>query len=115
MSLDVYLIAEADTGASEPYQVQVYEANITHNLNRMAKEAGIYEELWRPDEIGITHACELIRPLRSGANAMYLDPPRFQALNPENGWGSYDDFLPWLEKYIAACQEHPKTKVKVSR
>jgi hypothetical protein len=45
---------------------EVYTANITHNLNRMAKEAGIYKHLWRPDEIGITLAGELIEPLQSG-------------------------------------------------
>ena len=35
---------------------EVYSANITHNLNTMADEAGIYKHLWRPDEIKITKA-----------------------------------------------------------
>lgn len=30
---------------------EVYEANITHNLNKMAQEAGIYTALWRPSEL----------------------------------------------------------------
>ena len=30
----------------------------------MAKEADIYQHLWRPDEIGITKAAELIPPIR---------------------------------------------------
>ena len=33
-----------------------YSANITHNLGKMAEEAGIYKHLWRPEEIGITKA-----------------------------------------------------------
>ena len=41
----------------------VYSANITHNLTKMADEAGIYECLWRPEEIGITKAGQLIEPL----------------------------------------------------
>lgn len=30
---------------------EVFDANITHNLNRMAGAAGIYEALWRPGEL----------------------------------------------------------------
>ncbi len=63
MSLDVYLEDETKprvcsccnqviTGSFE----EVYISNVTHNLNKMAGEAGIYEALWRPEEIGITHA-----------------------------------------------------------
>lgn len=42
----------------------LYDANITHNLNRMADEAGIYEHVWRPEEIGVTTAGS--SPRRSG-------------------------------------------------
>lgn len=37
---------------------EVYSANITHNLNRMAEAAGIYLALWRPSEMldPATHA-----------------------------------------------------------
>lgn len=54
MSLDVTL--------TDPSGTVLYEANITHNLNKMAAEAGIYECLWRPDEHGITHARQIIDP-----------------------------------------------------
>ena len=37
-----------------------YEANITHNLSRMAQDAGIYHYLWRPEEMNITQAGQLI-------------------------------------------------------
>src|SRR5690606_2662000 len=30
---------------------KVYSANITHNLGKMAYEAGIYEALWRPHRL----------------------------------------------------------------
>lgn len=55
----------------------VYSANITHNLNTMAKEAGIYKHLWRPEEIGITKASQLIEPLVAGLNALIADPEKF--------------------------------------
>jgi hypothetical protein len=46
---------------------------------------------------------------------MKADPNRFISLNPPNGWGSYDTFLPWLETYLAACEEHPDATVRASR
>jgi hypothetical protein len=45
---------------------EVYSANITHNLNTMADEAGIYEHLWRPDEIQITKAKEVCKIATNG-------------------------------------------------
>lgn len=48
----------------------VYDANITHNMGRMAGECGrLYEALWRPDEQGWTHARDLIEPLRDGTRS----------------------------------------------
>ena len=92
-----------------------YSANITHNLGRMAEEAGIYKHLWRPEEIGISKARQLIEPLSIGVALMKREPERFIALNPANGWGSYDGFVPWIERYIAACCEFPEAEVSVSR
>jgi hypothetical protein len=84
MSLDVYLMRTQPT--------EVYEANITHNLNKMAVEAGIYECLWRPDDIGITKAEQLIEPLTKGLALLKSDPRRFEAFNSPNGWGNVRAF-----------------------
>ena len=46
MSLSVYLSEE------------VYNSNITHNLNKMAAEAGIYRLLWYPEEEDLTFLYE---------------------------------------------------------
>ena len=109
MSLDVYL-------TKPPTQPEeVYSANITHNLNAMAQEAGVYDCCWRPDEHGMTKAWQLIGPLKAGIAAMKADPARFRKLDAENGWGKYDDFLPWLEEYLAACEANPSADVHVSR
>jgi len=125
MSLDVYLYGEqqpVDCRCQECghehtaiRQEYVYSANITHNLNVMAEEAGIYQCLWRPEEVGITHASQLIEPLRKGLAMMKADPLRFQKLNPSNGWGTYQDFIPWIEKYIVACEQYPDATIRVSR
>lgn len=107
MSLDVMLKKVMPT--------EVYSANITHNLGAMAREAGIYECLWRPEEIGITQAHQLIEPLRAGLSMMRAEPARFEAHNSPNGWGLYENFVTWIEKYLAACEEHPDAEVSVWR
>lgn len=56
---------------------EIFSANITHNLNKMADAAGIYMCLWRPDEIEITKASQLIEPLRNGLHTLISDPERF--------------------------------------
>jgi len=106
MSLDVHLIE--DDG-------EVYWANITHNLNTMAGHAGIYKYLWRPDEIGVTKARELIEPLRAGLRDLTERPTYFEGFNAENGWGKYEHFVPFVAKYLEACIAHPDARVNVSR
>lgn len=108
MSLDVYLTLPEPTRVPNGTGIFV-------NLGRMAELAGIYKHLWRPDEIGITKARQLIEPLPIGVALMNREPERFIALNPTNGWGSYKDFVPWIERYIAACCEYPDAEVSVSR
>lgn len=116
MSLNVYLRFEVDTGGPEAKRFTVFDANYTHNCNTMADEAGIYKHVWRPEECeDVQTAGDLIKPLRSGIKKMEDEPERFIALNPENGWGSYDTFLPWLRRYLEACIENPKATVFVSR
>lgn len=93
----------------------IYDANITHNLGKMAAEAGIYQHLWRPDEIGIETAGQLIEPLREGLARLKADPDQFAPYNPQNGWGNYDNLVAFVEKYLNACENNPGAKVKVSR
>ena len=107
MSLDVYLTAVRPT--------EVYSRNITHNLNKMAMEAGIFEALWRPEEIGIVRADQLIEPLTVGLEKLKADPEYYQKFNAPNGWGMYEHFVPFVEDYLQACKENPDAEVNVSR
>src|ERR1700729_1859519 len=86
---------------------EVYSANVTHNLNKMAGEAGIYEACWRPEEIGITKAKQLIESLRAGLEKLKADPKKYEAFDPPNGWGSYKNFVPWVAAYLSACEDYP--------
>jgi len=107
MSLDVYL--------TEVRETTIYDRNITHNLNKMAEEAGIYKHLWRPEEIGITKASQLIEPLRAGLGLLLTDPERFKKFNPPNGWGDYEGLVNFVSEYLATCEENPNASVRVSR
>lgn len=121
MSLDVYL-SEYDRPCPHCKQtilgfdgVERYSANITHNLAAMAEEAGIYKHLWRPEELGITQASELIIPLRDAVVLMQEDPSRFRKHNSPNGWGIYENFVTFVASYANACAEYPDSYVRVSR
>lgn len=107
MSLDVYL-----TG---PEQAELFSANITHNLNTMAEKAGIYQHLWRPDEIEVTKAAQLIVPLTVGLRKLAQMPEHFMQYNPPNGWGDYEGLVSFVEKYLIACIKNPDAEVSVCR
>lgn len=91
-----------------------YTQNITHNLRKMADEAGIYYAVWRPEEIGIRKAEQLIAPLRAAIAAMEANPAMFKKHDSPNGWGMYVNFLPWLKDYLAACERMPDAGVEAS-
>jgi hypothetical protein len=120
MSLDVYLNRKRylsyDEGKTYTEEnEQVYWANITHNLGKMAGEAGIYEALWRPEEIGKTKASEIIELLEKGLLDLKARPEYFEIFNSPNGWGMYEHFVPFVEKYLNACKEFPNAEISVSR
>lgn len=120
MSLGVYLhrnlYLSYDKGKTyEEKQETVYEANITHNLGKMADEAGIYEALWRPEEINIEKASELIPLLESALFDLKSRPEYYSKFNASNGWGLYENFVPFVENYLEACKKYPDALISVSR
>ena len=106
MSLDVYLYKEEE---------RVFDANITHNLNTMADKAGIYQALWRPEEIECTKAGEIIEILENGLADLKERPDYFKQFNASNGWGMYEHFIPFVEEYLNACKANPESTIEVSR
>lgn len=99
----------------EPVERRVFTANITHNLNSMADAAGLYMCLWRPEEIGITKAEQLIEPLAIGLKKLQDDPSSFEKHSPSNGWGTYAGLVEFVAEYLEACREYPSALVSVSR
>ena len=107
MSLDVTLFDENDC--------EVFSANITHNLNTMAGEAGLYKPLWRPEEIQALRAMDLIPYLELGIQKLVQYPSHYSTFNASNGWGTYDKFLPWCCRYLEACRKYPNSHITISR
>ena len=129
MSLDIDLYFKVPTGNTEESILKqiVFTANITHNLNRMADKASMYKALWhltkaedtfypRVDKnTPITLAKELLPYLEHGLNQLKSYPEFFKQFSASNGWGTYEDFVPWIEKLIQACKQYPDALLRVSR
>ena len=113
MSLDVYLLEKhcSHCGRGD----EIYDNNITHNLGKMAAEAGLYKALWRPDENGITTAQQLADAIEPGLADLKARPDHYKQFNAENNWGSYEDLVRFTEAYLDACREYPEALVRVSR
>ena len=112
MSLDFTLYMDVDTGGSEPYHIELFDANITHNLSHMAREAGLYDTLWNPPLN--TNADSLIPDMSAGLNILESRPQHFKKWDSPNGWGRYENLVNFTKRCLAACKEHPKAKVYIS-
>lgn len=140
MSLDVYLTRKLylsyDEGKTyEEKEEDVYNSNITHNLGEMADKSGIYEALWRPhrlkedynipendyfaeyefEEKTTTKAKDIIDFLEKGLADLKARPDYFKKFNSPNGWGMYEQFVPFVEEYLNACKEFPEAIVRTCR
>lgn len=123
MSLDFYLngpnhtvTCECSCGHRHQKEEleELFRRNITHNLNRMAAAAGIYDCLWRPDEHGLTKASQIIEPLRAGLARLEANPSTYRRFDAANGWGRYEHMVTFARAVLAACEAHPDADVRVS-
>lgn len=106
MSLDVTLYDE--TGI-------LFKANITHNLGRMAQCCGVYYACWRPEEINCEKAKHILPMLTDGIEVLVEYREWYEEFDSPNGWGTYEQFLPWLKEYASMCEKYPEAHIYVSR
>jgi hypothetical protein len=114
----------------------VFSGNITHNLNKMAMEAGIYKAVWRPYEIDldfdknkeddydyinyfenntIVKAKDVSDVIKKGLEDMIKRPKHYQKFNSQNGWGLYKNFIPFLQEYLKVLGKYPEARIKCNR
>ena len=107
MSYDVSIYVE--TGESEDASVCVFDRNQTSNVARMWRAAGVDLSEWKDRPVG-----EVVEPLSEAVAAMKADPDKYRAMNPPNGWGSYETCLAFLESILTACRVHDRGVLWVS-
>lgn len=125
MSLDIYLYDNktltCDCGKVHDLDSEneslVFNCNITHNLNKMANAESevFYKTIWRPEEIGVKLAGQMIPVLKFGIGHLKSKPNYFKQFDSPNGWGNYDCFVPWLERLLSACEQYPNATIEISR
>lgn len=108
MSYDIGLKMMLDTGGAEPFEVRLGAWNYTHNCWRMFDLAGVRGVL-KSD--GTMLAADALPILARGVLRMEADPDAYRALNPQNGWGSYDGALAFVRAILDGCRAHPKATV----
>jgi hypothetical protein len=104
MSLDIWVTATVTH--------DVVSKNITHNVNGMWREAGIYEDLYRSEGKTVS---EILPNLEAGLALMKTEPERFKPHSASNGWGTYEQAVPWLEDFIEQIKEYPDGVIGISR
>jgi hypothetical protein len=105
MSYDIYLMI--NTGIEEA-EVK-YVGNITYNIAPMVKKACGMTFLDMEGKI----ATEVAQILKKGMVAMIERPEEFEALNPDNGWGNFEDLLSYMKLFWSLCRKHPSCVVEV--
>jgi hypothetical protein len=120
MSWNVYLMV--DTGGPEP-------AVVADVGNHTTNTAGMWDHAWRvsgdPFWGDWTSFGDYLATKPEGwlagditANIlkeMLKNPDTYRALNPDNGWGSYESALKFLFEIRLACALHPNAYVSLSR
>lgn len=125
MGLDVSLIAKPipddyydwDWDAQSDFmrENKLYTRYVTHNLGKMAQELGIYEYLWRPEEVGVVQAKQLIKPLGVAIDNIRDRKAHYRTFNPPNGFGTMDGFIDFMIDYLKACRTYPNAFVDACR
>lgn len=111
MSLDFYLV---DKGQRTGVNFRLANHNITHNLNTMFTKAGVYNELWRPNEG--TRAKDILPKLKIAYQDMLNRPDYYRQFDSPNGWGTYDvGGLEFIRDVIESCEQYPEALVEVCR
>jgi hypothetical protein len=116
MSLDINLHRKLFDANGEYVMTDcVFAYNLTHNLGEMASAAGLYEALWRPEEIDAVYAKDVIRVLKVGLKALEERQESLEKLSPENGWGTYGDLLDCTIAYLEMCEKYPEAEIRACR
>lgn len=111
--MSLHLALTIDTGGAEP--ARVWDGwNCTRNVNPMWRAALPSGQALGAFLEGKT-AAEALPDLRIAVAAMEDNPAKYRAMEPANGWGSYQGALERLREVVAAAVAHPLASWDVCR
>lgn len=90
---------------------EVFSRNMTNNVMSMAREAGIVDCIWMDNK---TPAKDILPIIEAGLSDMISNPDKYAKFNASNGWGTYDQFIPWLKDYVYHLREYPDSIASAS-
>ena len=86
--------------------------NITHNLIPMWQKAGCYEALYLSEG---KLAINILPSIESAICDMALNRKSYKAMDDENGWGTYEQALEFLQCVYELCTKHPTAIIEISK
>lgn len=83
----------------------------TYNLREMWEAAGV------PFHHGIEGqtAGSILPALEASLAELKSHPAKYTAMNPPNGWGTYDDLIEVVESAVEAARKHPNAIIRTWR
>ena len=106
MSYDIDITVHHPDGYSSRFEV----GNITYNIRPMMVAAS---------DVGFSDLhdmrCFEAAPILAHAwREMRRNPARYRRFEASNGWGTYDQFMPYLTRFYAMARLHPNGIIRVS-
>lgn len=93
-------------------RVGEFNTNITYNLSKMFTTAFNTGEYWL-DELEGRKGFEVIELLTNAIIRMVKDPDHFKQFDAPNGWGTFNDALPWLIQLKEECVKNPNDEIEL--
>lgn len=95
---------------------ELWHGNITHNLNKMAMAVNLdgrvkeyfYKMIWHPEDLETDpreNYRTMLLDLGEGLAILKEKPDEFKKHNPENGWGTYDGLVNFVDGYVEALDD----------
>ena len=98
------------------HEADVARTNRTHNLNKMAEALGVYQLLWRPEEVkeGMI-AKEILPQVVQALDELLANREEYEQYDSPNGWGTTEGMIRFLREVRSACEEYPNSRLEACR
>lgn len=107
MSYDISFRRKVENMEGELYLNESF--NMTSNVGPMYQAARL--EIANLDKMATKDVAAIIV---HRYQYMVAHPDDMRKLEPENGWGTYEDALSFLKEILVTCLDHPECFVEVS-